>query len=60
MIIDDILKIVLTFCFLYMQEEFLFYYTMKIYCKKNKGNCSTCKCWSCPKYIQDYENRKDD
>ena len=29
------------------------YLTILYYCKKNKGNCSSCKCWLCPKLKYD-------
>lgn len=39
---------------LYCQDQMLFYTTEKYYCKKNKGNCKNCECWSCDKlkYIE--------
>lgn len=44
------------FCCFYIYNEFLFYHTLKVYCKKSMGNCSNCACWSCPRKEQ-IENR---
>lgn len=44
----------------YIQNEKLFYGSMKKYCKKNKGVCANCSCWSCPRklYIDEYMEKK--
>lgn len=41
--------------FFILQEKFFFYMTERFYCKKNKGNCDKCNCWSCKKYSLNYE-----
>lgn len=44
---DKILELAIyTFNFI-VHESFYFTITEKIYCKKNKGKCENCKCWSC-------------
>ena len=52
-----IIKFILGFLAIYIYDEFLFYKTLKFYCKKNKGVCSECSCWSCPRklYIDEYK-----
>lgn len=37
------------FCW-YIYNCFLFFRTQNRYCKKNKGNCKTCNCWSCSRF----------
>lgn len=51
---------VLGFICFYIYQEFLFYHTLKVYCKKNKGLCENCLCWSCPRklYIDEYRLKK--
>lgn len=51
---DKLAFIILVLYICYIQEEFLFYITQKFYCKKNKGNCHFCNCWSClrKKYLE--------
>lgn len=51
------IKIFICFYIFLINEQFLFYLTMKIYCKKNLGRCINCSCWSCPrkKYIDEYK-----
>lgn len=41
----------------YVYDNGFFRLIEKHYCKKNKGNCENCKCWSCEKYNQDFKNR---
>lgn len=45
----------------YIQNEKLFYASMKKYCKKNKGVCINCTCWSCPRklYIDEYKENQN-
>ena len=51
---DKLAFIILVIYIGYIHEEFLFYITQKFYCKKNKGTCHLCNCWSCPrkKYLE--------
>lgn len=52
-----ILGLILTFC----EWQALDYFQMKRYCKKNKGICKNCVCFSCPrkKYIDEYKLSKN-
>lgn len=34
----------------YMVNCGLFAETNRKYCDRNKGNCKTCNCWSCPRF----------
>ena len=56
----DFLKLLLVIFVCYLYDRLLFYLTEKYYCKKNKGNCKFCKCWSCKKYnkIREIEELK--
>lgn len=57
--IEKILFICIVLVLVYIYDNGLFRLTEKHYCKKNKGNCNICKCWSCEKHNQDYKNRGD-
>lgn len=46
---EKIFYILVFLYFIYCQEQMLWYTTEKHYCKKNKGNCENCECWSCNK-----------
>lgn len=52
MTIEKIITIIIGIIICHFIDEALFYKTMKHYCKKNKGECKNCECWSCPKYIK--------
>ena len=41
----------------YFEFQALDYYQLKKYCKKNKGVCKNCVCFSCPRklYIDEYK-----
>lgn len=44
-----------------ISTEAQFSFIMRFYCKKNKGVCKNCLCWSCPrkKYIDEYKISKN-
>lgn len=46
---DKILELALYIINFIVYESFYFTITEKYYCKKNKGKCENCKCWSCRK-----------
>lgn len=46
-------------CFIYLaycQDQMCDYKIEKYYCKKNKGNCKNCNCWSCKKHEYEQHN----
>lgn len=47
--LNEILKLFLFLVVSFITNEYCFYHTMKIYCKKNNGCCDKCDCWSCPR-----------
>ncbi len=46
-----LLDLIFIFYFIYCHEEMLFYLTEKFYCKKYKGKCEECECWSCKRKV---------
>lgn len=52
-----LLAFIITIC----EWESLDYFHMKRHCKKNKGICKNCVCFSCPrkKYIDEYKLSKN-
>lgn len=50
---DTICLIALILYICYAQEQWLFYREMKKRCKRYRGNCDLCDCWSCPKKLYD-------
>lgn len=54
-----IIGIIMSVYLMYIQEQAFFYKTEKFYCKKYKGNCEKCKCWSCKKYQMNYEVKNE-
>lgn len=62
-IIDKILLGIISVIITYSVDETLFYREVKKGCKKSKGDCTICDCWSCPRklYKDEYmEIRKND
>lgn len=53
----NIFYYLLYFVICYSFDQTFFYFKMKQYCKKFKGKCQLCDCWSCPRklYRDDYK-----
>lgn len=54
---NQILTTLLALWTFYWQEQGFFRTTENYYCKKNKGDCTKCKAWSCRKGY--YNSRKE-
>ena len=54
--INILISIILGIYFIYCQDKMMFYRTNEQMCKKAKGNCKNCSCWSCVR--ADYINKK--
>lgn len=58
--IEKILSFIFFIFLVVIYENGLFRLTEKSLCKKNKGNCKTCKAWSCEKANQDFKRKKEE
>lgn len=45
------MKFVMLVLIVFLVEQGCFKIVQHYYCHKNKGNCSNCKDWSCPRKI---------
>lgn len=55
---NDFFNILLAAILAYVIDNCFFYIVQNKYCKRYKGVCKNCNCWSCTrkKYIDEYKN----